>query len=231
LTPIIAAAQHFVKADAILTEAAKQLTQRDMSEAKQTPGMYGSERLIAFSDAVMAVAITLLVLDLKLPEGVSDAELPAVVAGNMHALWCYVLSFLVIGLLWMAHHRQFSYIRRTDGNLLWINLFYLLTIGFIPYVTSVMSDHSIALPTMVYAGVLTVTCLLAAAMWGYASSAGLMSADVSAVDRRAGLLTPLMIAGVFALSIGVAALWGSGAGQWTWLLALPAGYLAHRLSE
>jgi hypothetical protein len=58
-----------------------------------------------------------------------------------------------------------------------------------------------------------------------------MSADVSAVDRRAGLLTPLMIAGVFALSIGVAALWGSGAGQWTWLLALPAGYLAHRLSE
>jgi uncharacterized membrane protein len=202
-----------------------------MSKAEERRDTYPVERLVAFSDAVMAVAITLLVLDLKLPEGVSNAELPAAVANNMHALWCYVLSFLVIGLLWVAHHRQFSYIRRSDGILLWINLLYLLTVGFIPFVTSVMSDHSIALPTMVYAGVLTVTCLLAAAMWGYAGWAGLMAADVSAVDRRAGLLTPLMIAGVFALSIGVAALWGSGAGQWTWLLALPAGYVAHRLSE
>ena len=106
MTAIIAAAQHCVNAGAILTKAAKQPTQRDMSEAKQSPGTYGSECLIAFSDAVMAVAITLLVLDLKLPEGLTEGALYVAVPDLSHALWCYVLSFIVIGLLWMAHHNS-----------------------------------------------------------------------------------------------------------------------------
>jgi transmembrane protein TMEM174 (potassium channel) len=102
----------------------------------------------------MAVSITLLVLDLKLPPGVTDAELPKALAESMHGLWCYVLSFLVIGILWMAHHHQFSYIERIDGVLIWLNLFFLIAVGLIPFVTSVMSDHGIALPTMLYAGAL-----------------------------------------------------------------------------
>jgi len=68
--------------------------------------IYPSDRLVAFSDAVMAVAITLLVLDLKLPEGVTDAALASVLSSSSHSLWCYVPSFLVIGLLWMAHHNH-----------------------------------------------------------------------------------------------------------------------------
>jgi uncharacterized membrane protein len=202
-----------------------------MDTADGKPGTYSAERVIAFSDAVMAVAITLLVLDLKLPEGVTDADLPAVISSNMHSMWCYVLSFLVIGLLWMAHHRQFTYIRRADDALTWINLLFLMTIGLIPYVTSVMSDHSIALPTMMYAGVLTATCVLEAMTWGYANRAGLIAAEVSETERREGLLTPLLISGVFALSIGIAALWGATAGQLTWLLALPAGPVAHWLAK
>jgi hypothetical protein len=140
-----------------LTEHAKQLNQQtssnrsglDMLETKASGAgrkTYAPGRLIAFTDAVMAVAITLLVLDLKLPQGVTDAELPNVLAKSSHSVWCYVLSFLVIGLLWMAHHNQFSFISRIDAALLWLNLLFLLTIGLIPFVTSVMSDHGSALP-------------------------------------------------------------------------------------
>lgn len=107
---------------------------------------------------------------------------------------------------------------------MWLNLLFLLTVGLIPFVTSVMSDHGTALPTMIYAAVLFSTCLLLAAIWGYARrDPELMDAAVPAADRREGLVTPLLIALVFALSIPVAYLWGSAAGQWTWLLALPAG--------
>ncbi len=185
---------------------------------------YASDRLVTFTDAVMAVAITLLVLDLKLPEGVTDAELASALAASSHSVWCYALSFVVIGLLWMAHHNQFSYIARIDAALMWLNLLFLMTIGLIPFVTSVMSDHGTPLPTMLYAAVLLSTCLLLAAIWGYARRASeLMEAAVSAAERREGLMTPLLVALVFALSIPVAYLWGSAAGQWTWLLALPAG--------
>jgi uncharacterized membrane protein len=192
--------------------------------------IFPSERLVVFSDGVMAVAITLLVLDLKLPSGVTDAELPTALAQSMHGLWCYVLSFLVIGILWMAHHHQFSYIERIDGVLIWLNLFFLMAVGLIPFVTSVMSDHGIALPTMLYAGVLFSTCLLLAAIWGYAcSQPQLMKHALPKAERREGTLTPLLTALVFALSIPVAYVWGSSAGQWTWLLAIPAGRVASML--
>ncbi|HEY8247670.1 MAG TPA: TMEM175 family protein [Hyphomicrobium sp.] len=71
-----------------------------MNAADKTGDTYASERLIAFTDAVMAVAITLLVLDLKLPEGLSDDALVDAIQGLSHALWCYVLSLIVIGVLW-----------------------------------------------------------------------------------------------------------------------------------
>jgi uncharacterized membrane protein len=213
----------------VASEAAHQLL---MSAAQKTPSSYKSERLIAFSDGVMAVAITLLVLDLKLPEGLSDTDLYVAIPALSRALWCYVLSFIVIGLLWMAHHNQFAYIRRVDGVLLWLNLFFLMAVALIPFTTSVMSDHHSALPTMMYATVLMAVALLLAAIWGYACrSPELISDDVTPVMRRQGVIDPLLVSAVFALSIGVAHVYGAGAGQWTWLLAALAGPVASRLSR
>ena len=188
---------------------------------------YAPERLLAFSDAVMAVAITLLVLDLKLPEGVSDADLGAVLRGSLHGVGVYALSFVVIGLFWMGHHQQFSNIRRVDGPLMWLNLLFLMAIGLIPFATSILSDHGDALPTMLYAGVLVSACLVSAALWAYARrDPALMPADVPRSVRREGLLTPLLTALVFGLSIPIAFFWSPAAGQWTWLLALPASRAA-----
>jgi uncharacterized membrane protein len=219
---------HCARLDAA-SEAAHQLL---MSAAQKTSSTYKSERLIAFSDGVMAVAITLLVLDLKLPEGLSDNDLYVAIPALSHALWCYVLSFVVIGVLWMAHHIQFAHIRRVDGALPWLNLLFLMAVALIPFVTSVMSGHSSALPTMLYAGVLMACCLLSAAMWAYACrKPELITDDVSPLMRREGVAKPLLIAGVFAASIGVAYVAGAGAGQWTWLLAAIADPIAGRLSR
>jgi uncharacterized membrane protein len=188
------------------------------------------ERMLAFSDAVMAVAITLLVLDLKLPSEVSDADLGNALRAAFPNLAAYGLSFVVIGLLWIGHHQQFSQIRRVDGVLIWLNLFFLLTIGLIPFVTSLLSEHGDALATSLYAGVLVGTSLLSAAMWWYArSDPALMSPDVSQAARREGLITPLLMGAVFALSIVIARAWSATAAQWSWLLLIPAGHFARKM--
>lgn len=185
---------------------------------------FKSERMIVFSDAVMAVAITLLVLDLKMPEGISDAQLGAALQGSLHSVGVYVLSFIVVGVLWMGHHEQYTHIRRVDVPLMWLNLLYLLTIGLIPFVTSLLSDHSTTLSTSLYAGVLVTTSILSALMWWYAGrDPQLMPADVPEQVRREGLLSTLLVGGVFALSIVIALLWSAAAAQWSWLLLIPAG--------
>lgn len=169
---------------------------------------------------------------LKLPENLTGDALQAALIDSEHAASCYALSFVVIGILWMAHHYQFSHIRRVDGVMLWLNLFYLMTIGLIPFSTSVMSGHGSAPATMLYAGVLVATCLLSSAMWWHASRhEELTYGNVPQLVRREGTLKPLLVAGVFALSIGIAALFGSAAAQWSWLLALVAGLVADRLSR
>jgi len=193
---------------------------------------FRSERLVAFTDGVMAVAITLLVLDLKLPEGVREEALSAAILSLSHALWCYALSFVVIGILWMVHHNQFAHIMRADGVILWLNLFFLMTVALIPFVTSVLSDQGGPLSTMLYAAVLMVSCSIIAVMWWYAGrTRGLMAPDVALDQRRVGIIAPLLVAGVFAVSIGVAYTLGAAAGQWTWLLAAATGPIADRLSR
>lgn len=193
---------------------------------------FDSDRLITFSDGVIAVAITLLVLDLKLPEGVSDAQLGTVLSENMHSLGVYVLSFLVVGILWMGHHEQFSHIRRVDGLLIWLNLLYLMTIGLIPFTTSLLSDHSTSLSTVLYAGVLVTTSALSAAMWWHAGrDPELMSPDVPEAVRREGFLTTVLTGAVFAMSIAIALLWSATAAQWSWLLLIPAGRIPAMLDK
>jgi len=203
-----------------------------MGTAESSDSTFRAERLAAFTDAVIAVAITLLVLDLKLPEGVADAALPTTLAELSHAFWCYVLSFVVIGALWVAHHRQFAHIERVDGVLLWLNLFFLMAVALIPFVTSVMSEHGGPLPTALYAAALMASCLMLTAIWWYASRRpALMPAAVSLHDRRAGIITPLLIAAVFGVSIGIAYAVDATAAQWSWLLAALAGPVGDRLSR
>lgn len=193
---------------------------------------FKSERLAFFSDGVMAVAITILVLDLKIPEHLGPAEFQSALTDLSQSFWCYVLSFVVIGVLWIAHHRQYAHIERVDGVLIWLNLLFLMAVALIPFVTSLMSDYGGPLPVALYAGVLTITCLALTAMWWYASRHGdLMQPGVPSDARRAGILTPLLLAIVFASSIGIAFVIGASEAQWSWLIAAAVGPVADRLSR
>jgi len=115
---------------------------------------FEKNRLEALIDGIYAVALTLLVLDIKLPEGqaflTNDALWERLLELERHFA-IYVISFVVIGMYWISHHIQFHFIRYTDRRLIWLNMFYLLMISFVPFATDLMGDHKdLVLPCEIY---------------------------------------------------------------------------------
>jgi uncharacterized membrane protein len=96
-------------------------------------------RLEAFSDGVFAIAITLLVLEIRLPE--TDGTLAHLLGDLWPSYLAYVLSFVTIGIMWANHHAIFRLIGRASHGLVVANLFLLMTISFLPFPTNVLADH------------------------------------------------------------------------------------------
>ena len=118
----------------------------------------GKNRLEAFSDGVIAIIITIMVLELKVPHDTSLAALTA--------LWpvflSYVLSFVYVGIYWNNHHHFYHVVRHVDGRVLWANLHLLFWLSLLPFVTGWMGEnHMAALPVALYGVVL----LMAALAW------------------------------------------------------------------
>ncbi len=108
-------------------------------------------RLEAFSDGVIAILITIMVLELRGPQGADLAALRPVVP----TFAAYVLSFVALGIYWNNHHHMLHAADRINGAVLWANLHLLFWLSLIPFVTNWMGDHSAdALPTSVYGVVL-----------------------------------------------------------------------------
>lgn len=101
-------------------------------------------RMVAFVDASVAIALTLLVLPLTelVPEG-GDRARPAleVVTGNLPVFASFLLSFVVIARFWVVHHRLFGYVGRLTPRLVWVNLFWVLTIVILPFLTQFVASY------------------------------------------------------------------------------------------
>jgi uncharacterized membrane protein len=126
----------------------------------------GLERIIFSSDAVMAIAITLLAVEVQVPEiarPLAATELPRALLSMAPKLSSFVISFAIIGVYWLAHHRYYRYIVRYDTRLLLLNLLFLFFIGILPFVTNLLGAYAY-LPLANVAYALTV-----AALWWYAS--------------------------------------------------------------
>ena len=129
-------------------------------ESPRTVRIYGLEknRLEALADGIFAVSLTLLVLDIKLPDNAMAAtsdELIALLIGLERHFVIYVISFTVIGMYWINHHIQFHFVRCTDRRLIWINMLYLLLVSFLPFATDLIGDHKeLVLPCEVYGAAL-----------------------------------------------------------------------------
>jgi uncharacterized membrane protein len=147
-----------------------------------------TNRLEAFSDGVFAIAITLLVLEIKVPP--PGAALGAELLHLWPSYLAYVVSFLVIGAIWINHHAMFHHIVRVDGTLLLLNVLHLMLIAFLPFPTAVLAeafhrgtDEPIA--AAFYGGILTVIGIFVNLMWRYAArGGGLLSPHITATKIR-----------------------------------------------
>ena len=105
-------------------------------------GPVQADRVLAFSDAIFAIAITLLTLNLEVPPGLHGADFPSALHQVVPALGAYVLSFVILGQLWLAHHRIFGVIARVDYTVLVRNLVFLGLIAIMPFPVRLLSDYS-----------------------------------------------------------------------------------------
>jgi uncharacterized membrane protein len=144
-------------------------------------------RLVAFSDAVFAITITLLVLEIKPPGDYTN------LLHDLAALWpsylAYAVTFLFIGQVWANHHVMFDHIRAADRLLLLLNTLLLMSVAFLPFATSVLagalrSGDGRRTAVVFYGIAFDVTALMFNAVWQYASRHGLLRESLPA---RAGV--------------------------------------------
>jgi uncharacterized membrane protein len=186
------------------------------------------DRIVFFSDAVFAIAVTLLIVDLRVP------DVPHVQAGRelrqaIPQMAGFATSFAVVGLFWLAHHGLFRYIKGIDRPLVLLNLLFLGTIAFVPYPTALLSAAGDEVPaTIFYAASMAAVGLAEAAVWLYAIRIReLALPGVSPAVRRWVLLRILRTPVVFLLSIPVALVWPNLA-KWLWLLIFVGGSVLRR---
>jgi uncharacterized membrane protein len=160
-------------------------------------------RIVAFSDGVFAIAITLLVLNLNVPDDVRNGEFGAALWEQRQDFFAYALSFAVIGRFWVVHHRFFGEVTGFDGRLIGLNLFYLAWIVLIPFSSQVLGGHGNNTASVVlYASNMVGVVLAGALMFTDAQRAGLTR--TSTEDAREARRHSLWIALVFGATIPVA---------------------------
>jgi len=163
------------------------------------------ERLVFFSDAVIAIAITLLVIELHAPHletGAPGAALDAL-AGLLPSFFAFVLSFVVIARLWIAHSAALAPVRRYDPALLFPNLALLLMIAFIPFATAFLgSNLGQMVPAAFYNATLLVTALFSARLCWIATDRTRNLGDHD--DRERTRLRARAIAFIIAAALSVA---------------------------
>jgi uncharacterized membrane protein len=139
----------------------------------------GTGRLEAFSDGVLAIIITIMVLELRAPHGDSWDAL----GGSTTSLLTYLLSFIYIGIYWNNHHHMFQLAERVSGGVLWANLHLLFWLSLFPFTTSWMDESDVAqVPTLVYG-----VNLLAAALAFFVLEQAILSTEGPESRLRAAL--------------------------------------------
>lgn len=182
-----------------------------------------NERLIMFSDAVIAITITLLVIDLRLPHEVAvltDAELKHALVEIWPHILGYLISFGVIGAFWFSHNQKFSVIVGTARGLMALNMVFLCCIGIIPFVSALLTENPGILATQIYAATMLACALMLGTIWLFAILKDLVSHSVSRREQWRGLVLSVLAIAIFALSIPLAAL-NPELAKLSWLLLLP----------
>jgi uncharacterized membrane protein len=195
------------------------------------------DRLVNFSDAVFAIAATVLVLSVHIPLDLKgpdlDEKLWDAFQDSLPQVLTYALSFFIIGRNWLAHHRMFRVIRRIDGRFIAINLVLLGFIALLPFPTEAYGNYPDSKATLiVYAASISATGLASVALWWYASHGNrLIDPSTPQTWIIHARLRGLSIPAVFLLSIPVAFV-SVTAAQITWALLIPLrAFFVHRYGK
>jgi len=161
--------------------------------------LLSKDRLEALADGIFAFAMTLLVLNLVIPEmkQATDETLLAVLVSEGHRFYKYALAFLLLGILWVVHHQQFNYIYTVDSTLIWINIFILMFIALMPFSTDLIGDYAETKVAGIFFCLnLFLIGTLYSSNWIYASKYHLVTPNMDEdTIRRAGrrnMVTPLV---------------------------------------
>lgn len=170
-------------------------------------GAMRTSRTEAFSDGVFAIAATLLVLELKVPQ-VEEGQLLVTLLERWPSYATYTVSFLTIGIIWVNHHTIMDRVRRVDRPLLFINLIFLMVVAAIPFPTALLADylvegHDDRLAATIYGGTMWAMGLAICAIWAYVVRSGLLHEEV---DRNLAERSLRVFAlGIPAYPLGIAA--------------------------
>jgi uncharacterized membrane protein len=186
------------------------------------------ERMILFSDAVFAIAITLLVIEIKVPELHEDATEKALLKEIGHLVpkfLGFIISFMIIGAYWTIHHRLFGYVTKLTGKLTTLNLFFLFTIVLMPFSTGIFGEYSrpstlhLITPYAIYILNICLTGLANFLLWSYVANPSNLVAESQPDPQimKQAKQRALLIPAVFFSSFLVA-LWNPYVGRYVPLL-------------
>ncbi len=145
-----------------------------MGAARSEPAFeLTTHRIEALGDGVFAIAMTLLILEIRVPV-LHGKFVASQLPDALIALWpkflCYFISFVTLGVYWVAHHLHFHSIKRSDRMLLWINVLFLMAVGVVPFSTALVGQYvDQRLPVMLYAVNMIVISLVLQLHWWYAT--------------------------------------------------------------
>jgi uncharacterized membrane protein len=140
----------------------------DIDRTGDRPFSRDPTRVVAISDGVFAVALTLLILDVK-PPTISQALLASAIIATAPRLGIFALSFAIVAYYWVSHHFSFGYVRLIDRGLLWLNMLFLFTIVVLPFSAAVLADYPLAAPAITLYGANVAACSATLAFcWWYA---------------------------------------------------------------
>jgi len=187
------------------------------------------DRVAFFSDAVFAIAMTLLVVGIGIPH-VPAAHVERALSDKDAQIFSFFLSFFVIGLFWLSHHRFFATLARVDRRFMQLNLLFLATIAFMPFPTGLVGSYGDR-PTAVvlYATTLATASFLEALLVWRAQVVRLMRRQMSRGVFRWTIVAALAPVVVFVISVPVAYLVTPAWALYTWILIFPIELLIDRM--
>lgn len=193
-------------------------------------------RILGFSDGIFAFAITLLALTFDVPKiapGLVESELfEEIITNQLDNYVSFFISFVVVGSFWISHHQKFKHIIRYNRLFLWLNLFSLMFIVFLPYPTEILGDYADASTAVIfYAVIMAVTSFLFALTWVYAAyNHRLVRKDLSKKYISVSIFYNLSIPLLFILSIPLSFI-SLDFTRYSWLLVFIVPFLFTRINS